>query len=108
MISYVLPTRDRPERLKATLAALNSLGNHSEIGGAEVIVIDNASRERLILPPTLASGLPIKYLLRARNEGAAARNHGVAASDPSSSWIVMLDDDSYPDDTDFLASLGAA
>jgi GT2 family glycosyltransferase len=105
LISYVLPTRDRPERLKATLQALASLGDHREVGGAEVVVVDNASRERLILPPVLASGVPIKYLLRARNEGAAARNVGVQASDPASEWVVMLDDDSYPDDTGFVASL---
>jgi GT2 family glycosyltransferase len=105
MISYVLPTRNRPERLKATLQALAALGDHREVGGAEVVVVDNASQERLILPRVLDSGLEIKYILRSRNEGAAARNHGVQASDPSSSWIVMLDDDSYPDDTDFLASL---
>jgi len=36
MISYVLPTRDRPERLKATLHALAALGDHREAGGAEV------------------------------------------------------------------------
>src|SRR2546421_9202681 len=105
MITYVLPTRNRPERLKATLQALASLGDHREAGGAEVVVVDNASRERLIVPRALSSGVPIKYLVRQRNEGAAARNVGVAASDPASDWIVMLDDDSYPDDTAFLARL---
>lgn len=105
MISYVLPTRDRPERLKATLQSLATLGDHRECGGAEVIVVDIGSHERLILPRALESGVPIKYLLRERHEGAAARNIGAAASDPSAEWLVMLEDDSYPDDTEFLSRL---
>jgi GT2 family glycosyltransferase len=107
VISYVLPTRNRPERLKATLIALASLGDHRAYGGAEVIIVDNASNERLIVPPTLSSGVPVTYLARERNEGAAARNAGAQASDPASDWIVMLDDDSYPDDTAFLERLAA-
>src|SRR5437868_5875051 len=107
MISYVLPTRNRPERLKQTLRAIATLGDHACCGGAEVVVVDNASTERLILPARLESGVAVKSLLRKTNEGAAARNAGVAASDPSSEWIVMLDDDSYPDDTEFMARLAA-
>ncbi len=105
MISYVLPTRDRPQRLKHTLAALATLGDHARVGGAEVIVVDNASTERLVMPAALSSGVPIVSILRATNEGAAARNVGVRASSPASQWIVMLDDDSYPDDTLFLERL---
>jgi GT2 family glycosyltransferase len=105
VISYILPTRDRPERLKATLQALASLGDHSECGGAEVVVVDVGSRERLILARALESGLPIKYLLRERHEGALARNIAGAASDPAADWLVLLEDDSYPDDTEFLARL---
>lgn len=103
MISFVLPTRDRPERLKATLLALDQLGPLP--GGGEVIVVDNASSERLVLPLRLASGVRVREIALPRNEGAAARNHGAAASDPASQWIVMLDDDSYPDHTRFLDAL---
>jgi len=101
----VLPTRDRPERLKQTLRAIESLGDHRACGGAEVIVVDNASRDRLIMPPALVSGVPIRSILLEENKGAAARNIGVTESDPASQWIVMLDDDSYPDDTVFLERL---
>src|SRR6185295_878373 len=45
MLSYIIPTRNRPLRLKQTLTALESLGSHEHLGGAEVIVIDNASDE---------------------------------------------------------------
>jgi GT2 family glycosyltransferase len=105
MISYVLPTRNRPERLRETLRALESLGDHAEKGGAEVIVVDNDSDERPILPRQLRCGLPLHYIRLKENLGAAARNVGVRASDPASSWIVMLDDDSYPDDTEYLSIL---
>jgi hypothetical protein len=53
----------------------------------------------------LANGLPVELLFRPTNEGAAARNRGVAISDPASEWIVMLDDDSYPLDAGFLEAL---
>ncbi|MFA6043650.1 MAG: glycosyltransferase [Phycisphaerales bacterium] len=102
MISYVLPTRDRPERLKATLQAINALGAHA----AEITVVDNASTERLFLPPSLASGVPIHQIHLGHNAGAAARNLGVERS--RGEWIVMLDDDSHPLDLGFVESLGRA
>lgn len=106
MISFVLPTRDRPARLRQTLLALGRLttGSTTPLQG-EVLVVDNASRETPILPRTLDNGLNVTLLKRPTNEGAAARNAGVAASDPSSEWIIMLDDDSYPLDLGFLGVL---
>ena len=103
MISYILPTRDRPERLTLTLAALGSLRGHPD--GAEVIVVDNASRFPPTLPERLANGLRIRALLRTTNEGAASRNAAVQAADPHHAWVVMLDDDSYPCDTGFIRRL---
>lgn len=98
MISYVLPTRDRPERLKATLVAIGRLTPHD----AEVIIVDNDSAETLILPSRLPNGVGLRLLRRPTNEAAAARTQGVRASDPASGWIVMLDDDSHPVDTGVL------
>ncbi len=92
MISYVIPTRQRPARLRATLHAIDALGPHD----AEVIVVDNASPERAILPTRLESGVPVRSLWLDRNLGAAARNAGASESDPRSGWLVMLDDDSFP------------
>lgn len=94
-LAFVIPTRDRPERLRETLLALGALGG----GEAQVIVADNASRERPILPPALENGWPITLLRRDHNEGAAARNAAVRAAHPSVEWVVMLDDDSHPIDT---------
>lgn len=103
MISYVIPTRNRPQRLKQTLGAIGLLGDHAAAGGAEVIVVDNASEERAILPRRLSSGVPVMYLDRPANEGAAARNHGVAAA--RGEWIVMLDDDSFPSDAGLIDAI---
>lgn len=104
MISYVIPTRDRPQRLKSTLLRLEALGEHA--GGAEVIVVDNDSRERAILPRRLRNGLEVRSISLRANIGAAARNIAVKEADPRSAWIVMLDDDSYPIDLSFVDGLG--
>lgn len=108
MISYVLPTRDRPVELSRTLDAIAALGDHALVGGAEVIVADNASTPAVELPDRLDSGLPVRVLRRERNESAAARNAGVAAADARSTWIVMLDDDSAPMDAGLLVALREA
>lgn len=101
MIAYVLPTFNRASTVERTLGALGALPPHD----AEVIVVDNASTQTPDLPVTLDNGLPVTLVHRARNEGAAARNAGVRASDPGAEWIVMLDDDSYPTSLDFLPVL---
>lgn len=108
MISYVLPTRDRPDRLAQTLSALAALGDHRAAGGAEVIVCDNGSATPPEIPPRLASGVPVRTIRVGCNLGAAARNLGVESSSKKSAWIVMLDDDSAPRDTRFLAALDRA
>lgn len=69
------------------------------------MVVDNDSRERLFLPPTLRTGLPITQVNLSRNLGAASRTEGAWASNPRSRWLVLLDDDSYPTDTEFVPRL---
>ncbi len=101
MISYIIPTRNRHEMLASTLQRLGSLPRHR----AEVIIIDNASTQPAAADSVLPNGIPVQILHRATNEGTAARNVGARASDPSSSWLIMLDDDSYPLNTSFLANL---
>lgn len=100
-IAYILPTRNRPACLARTLSALASLPSHS----AEVIVIDNAGEPPASVPFQLANGLPVTLILRSRNDGAAARNSGARAADPSAHWLVMLDDDSHPLNLNFLQAL---
>lgn len=104
LLSYLIPTRDRPEVLSATLAALGALPRHD----AHVIVVDNASATRPTLPRTLANGLSVELIPLRSNAGAAARNAAAIASDPACEWLVMLDDDSAPMWIGHLEALAAA
>ncbi|MFM9995479.1 MAG: glycosyltransferase family 2 protein [Phycisphaerales bacterium] len=104
MISYVMPTRDRPERLMQTLDALGALRGHDD--GGEVVIVDNASRPPPEPPARLANGMAVRVISLSTNGGAASRNVGVGESAPRAEWVVMLDDDSYPADTGFLRRLG--
>jgi len=104
MIAYVIPTRDRHEELSRTLRSLASLGEaaHEPIGGARVIVLDNASAEPADAG-ALGGALPATVERLGSNEGAAARNRGVEiAAAQGSEWVVMLDDDSSPIDAGFI------
>ncbi len=105
MISYILPTHDRPDRLAKSLTRIGRLsaGDHAQLGGAEVVIVDNASHAPPTLPRRLANGLPVRSFRMASNQGAAARNF--AAERAQGDWLIMLDDDSYPLDTDFISVL---
>lgn len=100
-VSYIIPTRDRAERLGLTLGAIGSLPAHD----GEVVVVDNASPVPAAIPRRLANGIEVRLVQLATNAGAAARNAGAIASDPASDWLVMLDDDSHPRDLGFQPAL---
>lgn len=105
MIAYVFPTRDRHDDVRRTLMAIEALGSHAAVGGAEVIIADNASAIPLDVPAALRNGVPVRVLERATNEAAAARNACVRAASPLVDWIVMLDDDSAPLDAGFFEAI---
>ncbi len=90
MISYLLPTRNRPGILRETLEALGRLPRHD----AEVIVVDNFSESATEAPAVLDNGFEVRMLRLPLNAGAAARNAGAEAA--RGDWLVMLDDDSHP------------
>jgi len=104
MLSYVLPTRDRPDVLHRTLDALAALGEHD----AEIIIADNASREPPPVPTHLSNGIPVHLLRLARNHAAAARNLAAREVHRRSQWIIMLDDDSHPLDLGHLRAVAQA
>ncbi|MCH8209821.1 MAG: glycosyltransferase [Planctomycetes bacterium] len=108
MISYILPTHNRPDRLAKSLTHIGRLcaDDHAQLGGAEVIIVDNASDAPPTLPRRLANGLPVRSFRMTSNQGAAARNF--AAEQAQGDWLIMLDDDSYPLDTDFVRVLSEA
>ncbi|MEM7754008.1 MAG: glycosyltransferase [Planctomycetota bacterium] len=110
VIAFVLPTRDRPFELARTLAGVGALGLGPDV--AEIVVVDNGSRERPDVPVRTACGARATLIELNENRGAAARNVGVSAADASRRWVVMLDDDSHPlPDADgampFVERLGA-
>lgn len=108
MISYLLPTCNRPDHLRDTLDALGVLSGprHRQYGGAEVIVVDNDSSPPVVCPQKLDNGFPVHLLRLEHNAGAAGRNAGAQAA--SGDWIVMLDDDSHPLNDDHLEVLAEA
>ena len=108
MIGYIIPTRDRHEELMRTLGEINRLGPQIGMGGAEVIVIDNASATPVELPEKLPCGTRIRTIRLDDNLGASARNYGARAADERCDWLVMLDDDSVPLDSGFEVSLRRA
>lgn len=108
MITYVLPTRDRPEELGRTLKAIGTLARHQ----ARVVVVDNASSDAVVVPDMLGNGIACEFVRLDRNRSTAARNVGVqraieAAGRMDDHWIVMLDDDSAPMDSGFVDVLAA-
>ncbi len=103
-LAYVLPTRNRPEVLSQTLAAIGSLPAHN----AEVIIVDNASDQPPKVDRALANGIGVRVIALDENAGAAARNIGAHACDPGARWVVMLDDDSHPVSIKFLDALANA
>ncbi len=94
MISYIIPTHNRPHELASTLECLGTFGSKT---ACEVIIIDNASTIPAQAPHTLTNGWNVTLMRLAANAGAAARNHGARVA--RGEWLFMLDDDSSPLDS---------
>jgi len=93
LLSFIIPTRDRPDQLAETLDRLGKLA--SSVGEhAELIVIDNASVSPMTLPVSLPNGIEVISIQLDQNRNTAARNIG--AKKARADWLVMLDDDSSP------------
>lgn len=61
---------------------------------AEIMVVDNLSRQPVEIPAHLASSLPIRVLVCEQPGAAAARNFG--ARQARTRWILFLDSDCLP------------
>lgn len=93
LVDVVIPTRDRPERLRRCLEALA----RQSFTQFRVIVVDDASEPaaELRLSPLLRERLGVMVLRLPRNSGPAhARNVGVAAG--SAPYVAFIDDDVEP------------
>lgn len=108
MLSFIIPTRDRPERLALTLTQLARLDPAAlrAAGGAEAIIVDNASAHVPVPPAALQSAMPTRVIPLGRNEAAASRN--AAARQARGEWLIMLDDDSHPLDAGLVTALAEA
>ena len=88
MITVVVPTRDRPDRLAVCLAALAA-----QTAEVELVVVDDASRDAAAVAAVAAAHGA--RLVRAEGRGpAAARNRGVAAA--RGAVVCFTDDDCEP------------
>ena len=105
MISFIIPTRNRPEALRRTLGMIERCCERIPCD-AEIIVIDNASDESVDVSLGPRSRASLRLVRSKENIGAAARNIG--AQEATHNWIVMLDDDSYPLDSNLVQVLDEA
>lgn len=95
MISYIIPTRDRPQRLAQTLGMLQRAyaEDASLARAAEIIVVDNASTDPVKAPQRTPGSVKVRVVRLEQNRNIGARNIG--AAEAKFPWVVMLDDDSY-------------
>jgi GT2 family glycosyltransferase len=92
-LSVVVPTRDRPEALRACLAALAA----QSVPPDQVVVVDDASRDGAAVRrvATAARGLRVRLVAGQGRGPAAARNLGAGAA--SGTVVAFTDDDCRPD-----------
>lgn len=100
-VSVIVPTRNRPERLRRCLAALHQQTYPRE--SFEIIVIDDGS-ERPLDDVVRSDESPVRVtLIRQANAGpASARNTGAARA--AGTLLAFTDDDCEPD-AEWLAAL---
>ena len=99
-LSIVIPTRDRRERLIATLDALDR--QRLDGAQAEVVVVDNGSSDGT--PAALrerAGTLPLTVLSEPREGASFARNR--ALEHARAAVVLLLGDDMVPEDDGLLA-----
>ena len=89
-LSIVIPHYEDPERLARCLDALMA----QDPGGAEVVVIDNASPRRPPPPELVAAHPGVRFVTEDRKGAAHARNRGV--TETTAPTILFLDADCVP------------
>ena len=108
LVSVVVPTHDRADRLRRLLASLRA--QSIDRGSFEVIVVDDASGDdtRHALEAEEGAGeLNLRTIRRSRSGGpAAARNHGWRAA--RAPLVAFTDDDCVADPRWLEAGLAAA
>jgi len=103
-ITVIVPTHNRAQSLRRTLGALRAQVVPSGLS-VEVIVVDNASRDRTAEVAGEASasgGWPIRYLYEPRLGVSQARNRGIREA--RGAVLAFTDDDTVPQ-PDWLRAL---
>ncbi len=92
MISIVIPTRNRAQWLSELVKALlPQIKKHD----AELIIVDDASKDTTELVTSLSRNPHITWLRNEEHAGPSrSRNKGAAIA--KSDWIIFLDDDCLP------------
>lgn len=91
LVSVVVPTRDRPNRLARCLTALERQTAHE---WSEIVVVDDGSKDPSAVKSVVA-GRPRTRLVRQPPAGpAAARNNGIRAA--RGRYVCFTDDDCEP------------
>jgi glycosyltransferase involved in cell wall biosynthesis len=95
MLSVIVPTRDRPERIRTCV--LSILACEYPADRLEVLVVDNVPRDGLTRAAvaTLAESGPVRYLVEDKPGSASARNR--ALPEARGEFLVFTDDDATVD-----------
>ncbi len=103
LFSIIIPTWNRPERLRACLEAIGRLEVPPE--GYEVVVVDDGSPGAEDAGVAARSALPslsLRYIIQPHGGPARARNRG--AEEACGRFLAFIDDDCLPD-PDWLVQL---
>lgn len=93
LVSIVIPTYARPERLRECLAGLARQTMPADT--FEIVVVDDGSPQPIVPPEATTSAGPTIRIIRQQNAGpSAARNRGVAEA--RGELIALTDDDCLP------------
>ena len=95
-LTVVIPTRDRPERLRRCITSLLS-GSYPE-DRLEILVVDNASQtdETKMVVKSLREVAQIRYLAESNSGSASARNR--ALPEIETEFVAFTDDDTRIDE----------
>ncbi len=102
-ISVVIPTRERPGRLRTCLSSI--VASRYPPSQLTIIVVDNApstTRTKRVVECFLQDGHPVRYAREDVSGGSSARNHGIRLVD---SGLVAMTDDDVQVDQDWLAQI---
>ena len=92
LVSIVIPTYARPERLRECLAALARQTMPAD--AFEIVVVDDGSPQPVVPPEATTPTGPTIRIIRQSNAGpSAARNRGVAEA--RGELIALTDDDLF-------------